>query len=323
MEKTFLPSRGKAWDERVLVCEPCSRLETACYICKLPVKDRFTKLADGRLLCEDHAKQAVLEQTEASRIFEEVKGEALSLLMRMGSLPHRNIQVILEAKPRLDKSGGDLISAHDDRLLMGLTRSVKEKNRFQHRIHLLHGLTRERMTLVAAHEYAHAWLHENVQRKLNDDTAEVSCDWLAYKVLARRTLAGETKVLLQNDYSAGQLQAFLTTASAHGFYRVIQWVKHGVDPELDVKRPERLLVLRKKGESAPEPLLTFAAAPVPQAGPTNLVLKGLSGSGTRRFALINDGTFALHERGKVKVGFSNVIVQCLQIRGRRGRAGGG
>jgi hypothetical protein len=40
----------------------------------------------------------------------------------------------------------------------------------------------------------------------------------------------------------------------------------------------------------------------------------LSGSKARRFALINDGTFALNEQGKVRLGTSNVVITCKEIR---------
>src|ERR1043166_648616 len=165
-------------DERVLVCGDCAKLDTTCYICGIPVKEKFMRLADGRLLCDEDAKQAVLTQEDANNIFEEVKADAQSLLARLGSLPDRNIHLALEAKARLDKTGNNIISAHDDRLLMGLTRTTaSDAEHFEHTIYLLYGLTRERMMVVAAHEYGHTWLHENVRRKLNNDTGEGFCDW--------------------------------------------------------------------------------------------------------------------------------------------------
>src|ERR1051325_3182409 len=177
--------RGR--DEKVPVCAACSRLETTCYICGVPVRDKCTRLADGRLLCEDDARTAVLTQDEAEKIFDDVKSDLQSVLAQLGSLPHHNIHLNLEAKARLDKSGSNLISAHDDRLLMGLTRTTgHEDGRHEHTISLLYGLTRERMMVVAAHEYGHAWLHENIRRKLNQDTVEGFCDWLAYKLISQK-----------------------------------------------------------------------------------------------------------------------------------------
>lgn len=301
-------------EEKVLICPECAKLETSCYLCGVPVKDKFTKLADGRLICAEDAKRAVLEQDEAVKIFEDVKRDAQTILARLGKLPHRNIQLILEAKPKLDKTGGNVISRHEDSLLMGLTRSRCADGECQHTIYLLHGLTRERLVVVAAHEFGHAWLHENVTRKMNQDAVEGFCDWLAYQVIKDKPMAAEMKVLLESNYSQGQLQAFIAAEKQHSFYRVMQWVKSGVEPAVDVQHLERILQLRETASAEPEPAFAFATPAPRSPAPTNLVLKGLSGTKTRRFALINDGTFALHEQGKVRLGESNVVLTCKEIR---------
>ena len=307
----LLTKRG--YDEKVAVCADCAKLETTCYICGLPVKDKAMHLADGRLLCEDDAKRAVLTQDEAGRIFDDVKRDIQSILARMGSLPHHNIHLVLEAKARLDKSGSNIISAHDDRLLMGLTRSTSdESGNFEHTVSLLYGLTRERLMVVAAHEYGHAWLHENVRRKLNQDAVEGFCDWIAYKIISQKNASYETKILLESDYSQGQLQAFIAAEKEQPLYRVIEWVKNGRDPELDPAHPERILAMRDGPAEATAPALAFAPVP-PRAGLTNFVLKGLSGSAARRFALINDSTLAVNEKARVRLGDSNVVVNCVEI----------
>lgn len=299
-------------ENKVLVCAECVKLETSCYLCGVPVKDRFTKLADGRLLCPEDAQRAVLEQDEAVKIFEDVKRDAQTILSRLGKLPHRNIQLILEARPKLDQTGANVISRHEDSLLMGLTRSRCAEGECAHTIYLLHGLTRERLAVVAAHEYGHAWLHENVTRKMNQDAVEGFCDWLSYQVIKDKPMAAELKVLLESKYSQGQLQAFIAAEQQHSFYRVMQWVKSGVEPAVDAQHLERILHLRETISAEPVAYAFSSLAP-PRPAPTNLVLKGLSGSKARRFALINDGTFALHEQGKVRLGESNVVLTCQEI----------
>ena len=306
-----LTKRGRT--EKVFVCANCAKLETRCYICAMPVKDKFLRLADGRLLCDEDARQCVLEQFDAEKLFDDVKRETQTVLTQLGSLPNHNIKLILEAKARLDKSGPNVISTHDDRLLMGVTRTTGfEEGKFEHTISLLYGLTKERMTVVAAHEYAHTWLHENVRRKLNQDTVEGFCDWIAHKIIAPKN-AYETEVLMKSEYSQGQLQAFLAAEKEHTFYHVMQWVKAGVDPEVDLEHLERILVLRDQ-KTAPAAPLVFTTPAPPRPAPATLVLKGLSGTKTRRFALINDATFAANEQGKVRLGESNVVVRCLEIR---------
>jgi hypothetical protein len=254
-------------EEKLLICPDCAKLETSCYLCGVPVKDKYTQLADGRLLCETDTKQAVLEQDEAAKIFEDVKRDAQTILARLGKLPHRNIQLILEAKPKLDKTGGNIISRHEDSLLMGLTRTTRDGEEFRHSIYLLHGLTRDRLAVVAAHEYGHAWLHENVSRKLNQDAVEGFCDWLAYQVIKNKSMPGEMKVLLESTYSQGQLQAFVAAEKEHSFYRVMQWVKSGIEPEVDTRHLERILQLREPANEEPEPAFAFANVSPPPPPP--------------------------------------------------------
>jgi hypothetical protein len=313
---TFKP-RGQS--ERVFLCEKCTKSEMRCYVCNLPVSDMSRQLIDGRSLCTTHHKQAVFTQDQATDLFDGVKRDVQSMLSQMGPLPHQNITLKLEAKARLDSTGGNIISGHDDSLLMGLTRTYrKPAGDFSHEIYLLYGLTSARMVAVSAHEYGHAWVHENVKRTLRKDTHEGFCEFLAYKVLAQKRETEETKVLLESNYSQGQLQAFIAAEKEYGFYRVIEWMKKGVDTELDMDHLANLLVLRDgksfASELSTDPNALFASMPsVPRSNPTNLVLKGLSGSANRRFAMINDSTFMAQEKAKVRLGDSNVTVTCLQI----------
>ena len=53
IERTVYRFTRLGRDEKVLTCGECARLETTCYICTLPVKSNFLRLADGRLLCSD------------------------------------------------------------------------------------------------------------------------------------------------------------------------------------------------------------------------------------------------------------------------------
>ena len=56
---------------------------------------------------------------------------------------------------------------------------------------------------------------------------------------------------------------------------------------------------------------------LPQAPPTpvpaTLVLKGIAVNARERFALINDTTVRPNERARVRVGNSNIVIQCLEI----------
>ena len=51
------------------ICETCAQIKEACSICYLPVKQRFKDLKDGRFLCEQDAKTAVLTIETAETLF--------------------------------------------------------------------------------------------------------------------------------------------------------------------------------------------------------------------------------------------------------------
>jgi hypothetical protein len=48
--------------------------------------------------------------------------------------------------------------------------------------------------------------------------------------------------------------------------------------------------------------------------PETLVLKGISGTVARPFALINEHTFEQNEQAAVHVGGTNLLIKCLSIR---------
>jgi TPR repeat protein len=60
----------------------------------------------------------------------------------------------------------------------------------------------------------------------------------------------------------------------------------------------------------------FAFAPPPPIVYSDLTLKGISGSGNRRFAMINDQTFSPGDQLPVKVADKKLKVRCIEIRER-------
>lgn len=70
----------------------------------------------------------------------------------------------------------------------------------------------------------------------------------------------------------------------------------------------------------PDSILTLKVNPIAPTNslgkltPVALVLQGISGTGAKRFALINGRTFEVGEDGDVTVGRSKVHVHCLIIR---------
>ena len=85
----------------------------------------------------------------------------------------------------------------------------------------------------------------------------------------------------------------------------------GVDSWLDTEKLPRLLVLRET-EVEPPAYPNWPPSK-PSAVPNQLVLKGLSGPSSHRYALINNATLAVGEESRVRVGASNQLVRCLSI----------
>ena len=297
------------------VCEPCSKLTNRCAICKMPLLDSARKLEDGRFFCDRDFRAGIFDVNEARRVYEEVRREVAAILSGYGPLPDGNITVTLVNGLEIKKLQQTLPSEHGSKGTLGLTRteSVGQK-RFQHRIHLLNGLPRNRLVAVCAHEYTHTWIHENVPptRNLEKDTVEGFCELIAYKVMVQRRDEQQKKIILENAYTRGQVDAFIEAEQQSRFHRVVSWLRTGTDESLSQTNKVQLSAGRE--DDASEPIWTPPPPSVPTRVPDTLLLKGISGAAAHRFALINDATLTKNEEGKVRVGSTNVIVRCLDIR---------
>jgi len=300
------------------VCDLCSRLESICDQCRLPLRNPTRRLDDGRWLCDRDAAVAVVDPREALRIYEEVWRALQSVLAGTGTLPRRNIKVSLVNLHELKKHHQSGLAEQEDSGVLGLTHTrIYAGRQFQHEIFLLSGLSRARLAAVAAHEYGHTWLHENVPegRDLDHDTKEGFCELTAYKLMTLWREEAVKRIILTNAYTRGQVNALVQAEAEHQFHRVVTWVKTGKDELIASRNLAQALELQRSDEAAvaawPPP------APVATPVPAVLLLRGISGTALRRFALINDCTFKPHESARVRVGpSSNVLVHCVEIRER-------
>ena len=300
-----------ALPEKKAICDVCIHLDSVCFVCSLPVKLNYRTLDDGRLLCEQDAKLAVFSQTEMQTIWEEVRRDLAGMFSGFGMAP-KNFTLSLVDRNELAKAHKNQFSWHDKAMTMGLTCTrIKNGTEFEHTVYLLNGLNPARLAAVCGHEYAHAWLQENVsrQRQLDGDTVEGFCELVAYKLMEQRNEAVEKKVILANAYTHGQINALLQAEESFQFYRILQWLKMGVDERIDKSNLPGLLKLQKE----PAPSLVWAPQPARAAAPETLMLKGISGTAQRRFALINDCTLEKNEEAKVRIGKTNLMVRCLDI----------
>jgi hypothetical protein len=300
--------------ERQPLCVPCAQLEARCATCRLPVKTNYMKLEDGRLLCEADAKAAVFSEAAAREIFEAVTRDLVRMLSGLGAAPERNIEVALVDEHQLEKLYRTELSDRERTAILGLARTrARKTNEFEHSVFLLNGLSPAQLAAVAAHEYTHTWLSENIEkdrfRHLEDDTKEGFCELLAYKLMVQRNDETETNAILASTYTQGQIDALIQAEQDYQLYQVVKWLKRGVDDRIALTNTARLLVL----EDQPALTLSWPAA-VSTKVPAQLTLRSISGSGQRRYALVNDRTLEKNEQARVRVGNSNLTVRCLEIR---------
>lgn len=297
--------------DKQAVCATCAELETTCSVCTLPIRGRHIKLADGRRLCEKDGRECVLTDDALQEIFSNVKRDIFKMLAGQGTLPDRNVTVQLAGREDLDRLTRTQRFPHDKNLTMGVTQSRRRGDEFEHRIFVLNGLRKSRVAAICAHEYTHTWLFQNIPngRRLDSDTVEGFCELIAYKLTSDRNDAVEKKVILENSYTSGQIQNLVKAEDRYRFYEIVKWIKTGVDQRIDQADTGRVLV-RKEDERA----VPVTWQPVkPTAVPDTLVLRGISGTPQRRFALVNDTTLAKGEQAKVRVANTNAVVRCIEI----------
>jgi hypothetical protein len=101
----------------------------------------------------------------------------------------------------------------------------------------------------------------------------------------------------------------------YGFGAIVDWMKAGEDSRLESGQLDRVRMVEPSLNVKPatSPALLTVAAKAPTPVPNTLTLKGISGTSQHRFALINDRTFEVMEKGRVRFGQTNVAIRCLDF----------
>jgi hypothetical protein len=177
-------------------------------------------------------------------------------------------------------------------------------------------LPRAEFKATCAHEYTHAWVFANVsparRKTLGHDAHEGFCELVAYKLMDSQGEDEEKKAILKNTYTRGQIDLFIDAENRYGFNDIMDWMKYGVDAQLNRDQPDRVRTIQLPGQPRPgSRVFRYPATSVTE--PDTLVLRGLSSARQQSFALINDQTLAVGETGKIRVGKTNVVVRCLAI----------
>jgi len=303
------------------VCEKCSALTTVCYLCGLPVKEAGKQLPDGRILCARDVKRVVLDEAEAQRIWHEVKETVERQLSRFMTFPEN---VTVHPLDRADLQQMFKVVGNDFTCpnVWGCTlRKTNDDNRVTFKISLLRGLPPSVLRATCAHEFAHTWLNENLsrerERQISQDAEEGFCELIACLYCEARGDQAQIGVIKSNAYSRGQFALFREAERQFGMNDVVDWMKYGVDAQLngdDLAGLRKVAMPRRVKEPPAVASVTMPPTSVAASRPPEtLTLKGIMWS-TRPSAVINDRTFRVNEEAKVRLGLSNVVVRCLAIR---------
>jgi hypothetical protein len=324
----FFHVNDRARGGKYEVCPSCMKLTARCFSCGLPVKSGFTTLPDGRLLCTYCGKEAVLQDDEARTICLETRDDLDRLYSRFMTFPETNVSVTIVDRFALDalfKSPG---YGKQCASVFGATRTYSVGGqRDIHSISILSGLSKPRLEAVAAHEFAHTWLNENLapERKamLSRDTVEGFCELIAFELMQAQNQEFEKTSIKENPYTAGQLDALLAAEAHDGFNAVLDWIKSGAGDKLDADNPDGVRSVRESPTGIASvssakpggPSVSYSyAAPPPR--PDDLTLKNIGGISSRRLAIINDRTFEVNDQAMMQLATSNVIIRCLEIRAK-------
>jgi hypothetical protein len=308
----------KVTQDKRWVCTECAKLKTWCALCGLPAKEKFTELPDGRVFCHRDAAVVVIENEDAQAVCAESRNQIDQLFGRFTTFPRTNVTLEMVDRRRMEQ----LIQTPGfDRQcpsVNGYVRSrIVQGGSWQHPISVMNGVTRGHLLAVSAHEYAHAWVRENVplKRNMDRDSEEGFCELVGYRVAEALGETEELKSIKGNRYTDGQFQLFLDAENTYGFYAVLQWMKWGTDPRLLDEAPDRVRHLTEKPDPTtanPQEVTRIVVGPTPV--PDKLTLIGILGSGSHRLALVNDCSLGVGESGKVRYGTNKTVIRCVEIR---------
>ncbi len=307
----------KAARTKVFLCYDCASCADECYICGLPVRANYTKLADGRFLCARDAKTAILTTAKAEEACEDIRNRLERMFSRFLTLPSTNVAVELVDRVNLYDELTVVGNDFECPDILGYIHSRTNRGGLSHSISLMSALPLAEFQAVCAHEYAHAWVFENVsperRKALSRDAHEGFCEMLAYLLMESLQAEDQMARMLRNTYTRGQIDLFLAAYRQYGINDVVDWMQWGVSPRLkaaDLGDVRNVDMPRPKATS-PTNILVYGQSKA--AAPTRLLLKGISSAKDKPLALINDRTFAVGESGRVRVGTTNVAVRCLSI----------
>lgn len=310
----------KVTHTRKFLCSDCLALPDCCYLCSIPVRKDFSRLPDGRVICQRDGGTVVLDDRAAAEICDQVKKDLDRQFVRFLTLPEDQVSVQLMDRIKLLELYKIIGNDYSCPNTLGCTETKFRAGKRFYEISLLSGQPRENLMTTCVHEYAHTWINENVPAprrvRLGKDAVEGFCELLSYLFAEQQGLPTAQSNILANYYTRGQIQLFIAAQQQYGLPDIVDWMKSGEDRLL---MREDLSRVRRLGE-APKPEPTAATRPKlasPAPGPKlpdRLTLQGIVWSKTQPMATINGNNFSLNQEQTLALSAGKIAVRCLEIR---------
>ena len=308
------PLAGKVWKHKLgHVCQACYESPNRCSVCGLPAPKNFLQTSDGRIFCERDKKDLIVDSDEVQATFTRARGMLWEMLGSGFRLKSPKVTVNVFDVDYWNHRNGKRTESASRRKGLAQTRQVGDQ--FVHTVLLLSGQGRSELLSVCAHEYTHLWINENRndQRDYDRDTIEAICELVSFKLMGYRKEAAEQDRIRENPYTRGRIHDLIAIEQERGMAWILNWIKNGSEPALlDNRVAKTNTEVANSGGLRPK--TTIQARPAAAAEPTSLKLQGLSGTGNRRFALINGEIVAANDEASINVDGETIRFQCLELR---------
>ena len=187
--------------KKIFICSRCAKLPK-CFACFMPAE---YKLPDGRSICANCRKTAIMHYDTLVRVAEDVRK---TMRERLGlSTNHKIIYKMvgrdgLSGKNTNGQPGSELglykfeqtietyTLTKTDYLGRKTTTEQRREKPASHTIYLLYGLPKDKLIEVAAHELAHDWMQEHLP-KITDLTLKEG--WAEYAASLVNNLYGHSR----------------------------------------------------------------------------------------------------------------------------------
>ncbi|MCL5774443.1 MAG: protein DA1 [Firmicutes bacterium] len=217
--------------ERKFYCDNCFKTLPMCFFCGLLVKPGILPLSDGRHICADCLKNAVIEYKDVKAIYDEVVAISYRFLeRRIKFVPPLYIINQKQYKEHKERCSGSKPFTIFDLGYYNCDRQIYVNGIIEARnpvICVIYGLPKDEMFDVVAHEFGHAWYFENCPPNQSEEIVEGFAQWVAYKeMIIKGDYNREINIQLKRDdvYGTG-LRKFISIENSGGISAVLKYVK--------------------------------------------------------------------------------------------------